>query len=48
MLIQLIFWFNAVPIMFPHDRIGMPFTDIVLVSEPMTQLVTPCSRRCWA
>ncbi len=41
MLIQLIFWFNAFPIMFPQLRIGIPFTDIVLVSEAMTKLVTP-------
>ena len=41
MLIQLIFWFNAFPIMFPQLRIGIPFTDIVLVNEAMTKLVTP-------
>jgi polar amino acid transport system permease protein len=41
MLIQLIFWFNAFPIMFPQLHIAVPFTDIVLVSAPMTKLITP-------
>lgn len=41
MLIQLIFWFNAFPIMFPQLHLAVPFTDIVLVSLPMTQVITP-------
>lgn len=41
MLIQLIFWFNAFPIMFPQLHLAIPFTDIVLVSMPMTQVITP-------
>ncbi|HTN48662.1 MAG TPA: amino acid ABC transporter permease [Burkholderiaceae bacterium] len=41
MLIQLIFWFNAFPIMFPHLHLAVPFTDTVLVSMPMTRLITP-------
>jgi polar amino acid transport system permease protein len=41
MLIQLIFWFNAFPIMFPNLHLAIPFTGIVLVSMPMTQLITP-------
>jgi polar amino acid transport system permease protein len=41
MLIQLIFWFNAFPIMFPQLHLAVPFTDIVLVSMPMTHVITP-------
>jgi polar amino acid transport system permease protein len=41
MLIQLIFWFNAFPIMFPQLHLAVPFTDLVLVSLPMTQVITP-------
>jgi polar amino acid transport system permease protein len=41
MLIQLIFWFNAFPIMFPQLHLAIPFTDIVLVSMPMTKVITP-------
>lgn len=41
MLIQLIFWFNAFPIMFPQLHLAIPLTDIVLVSMPMTQVITP-------
>jgi polar amino acid transport system permease protein len=41
MLIQLIFWFNAFPIMFPQLHLAIPFTDIVLVSAPMTKVITP-------
>jgi polar amino acid transport system permease protein len=41
MLIQLIFWFNAFPIMFPSLHLSVPFTDIVLVSMPMTKFITP-------
>jgi len=41
MLIQLIFWFNAFPIMFTDLHIAIPFTDIVLVNAPMTKVITP-------
>ena len=41
MLIQLIFWFNAVPIMFPHLTITLPFMGAPLIDVPITTLVTP-------
>jgi polar amino acid transport system permease protein len=41
MLIQLIFWFNAFPIMFPTLHLAIPFTGLVLVDMPMTQVITP-------
>lgn len=41
MLIQLIFWFNAFPIMFPSLHLAIPFTDVILLSMPMTQVITP-------
>jgi polar amino acid transport system permease protein len=41
MLIQLIFWFNAFPIMFPEMHLQLPFTDVVLVHAPMTKVITP-------
>ncbi|MFK0383928.1 amino acid ABC transporter permease [Agrobacterium sp. NPDC090273] len=41
MLIQLIFWFNAVPIMFPLITISLPFMAEPLVSAPTTTIVTP-------
>jgi len=41
MLIQLLFWFNAVPIMFGQVTIGVPFTDIVLFDAPTTRVITP-------
>lgn len=41
MLIQLIFWFNAVPIMFPSITLSLPFMAEPLFSAPTTSLVTP-------
>lgn len=41
LLIQLLFWFNAFPTMFPKLYIVIPFIDYVLVNQPMIQLVTP-------
>ncbi len=41
MLIQLIFWFNAFPIMFPQLYIAIPFTSWVLLDTQMTQVITP-------
>lgn len=41
MLIQLVFWFNAVPIMFPNIHVALPFMDAPLVSVPTTAVITP-------
>ena len=41
MLIQLIFWFNAFPIMFPQLYIAMPFTNWVLLDIQRTHVITP-------
>lgn len=41
MLIQLIFWFNAVPIMFPAITISLPFLPGPLFDTPTTVVVTP-------
>jgi polar amino acid transport system permease protein len=41
MLIQLIFWFNAVPIMFPSIYIALPFMELPLIDAPTTSVVTP-------
>jgi polar amino acid transport system permease protein len=41
MLIQLIFWFNAVPIMFPQLYVVLPFMSAPLVDVPITAVVTP-------
>jgi polar amino acid transport system permease protein len=41
MLIQIIFWFNAVPIMFPQLSITLPFLVDPLVDVPITTVVTP-------
>ncbi|QCO19384.1 amino acid ABC transporter permease (plasmid) [Azospirillum brasilense] len=41
MLIQLLFWFNALPTMFQRVYLAVPFTDIVLVDAPTTAVVTP-------
>jgi polar amino acid transport system permease protein len=40
MLIQILFWYNAFPTMFPRLTIGMPFTGTVLIDTPMTTVVT--------
>lgn len=40
MLIQILFWYNAFPTMFPRFRLGMPFTGTVWVDMPMTTVVT--------
>jgi len=40
MLIQILFWYNAFPTMFPRLTLGMPFTDTVLIDMPMTTVVT--------
>lgn len=41
MLIQILFWYNAFPTMFPQLYIAVPFTDIVLVNERMPLIITP-------
>lgn len=41
MLIQLLFWFNAVPTMFQRVHLAIPFTDVVLVDAPTTAVITP-------
>ncbi|MCB1384607.1 MAG: amino acid ABC transporter permease [Nitratireductor sp.] len=41
MLIQILFWYNAFPTMFPYLHIAIPFTDIVVVSERMPLVITP-------
>ncbi|PWC53363.1 ABC transporter permease [Azospirillum sp. TSA6c] len=41
MLIQLLFWFNALPTMFQRLYLTIPFTDIVLLDAPTTTVVTP-------
>jgi len=40
-LVQLLFWFNAVPQVFKHLTIAIPGTDITLYSTPMVQFMTP-------
>jgi polar amino acid transport system permease protein len=41
MLIQILFWYNAFPTMFPQLYIAIPFTDIVLMNERMPLVITP-------
>ena len=40
-LVQLIFWFNAVPLVFKHFTIAIPFTHVVLYTTPMVKFMTP-------
>jgi len=40
-LVQLIFWFNAVPLVFKHLTIAIPFTHVVLYTTPMVKFMTP-------
>ena len=41
MLIQILFWYNAFPTMFPRLHLAVPFTGMVLVDMPMPQVITP-------
>lgn len=41
MLIQILFWYNALPIMFPRIYIALPLTGAVLVDVQMIDVVTP-------
>ena len=40
-LVQLLFWFNAVPAVFKVFAISIPFTHVVLYHEPMVRFMTP-------
>lgn len=40
-LVQLLFWFNAVPSVFKTLTIAIPFTSIELYSTPMVSFITP-------
>ena len=40
-LVQLLFWFAAVPLAFTTFSIGVPFTSITFYEEPMSQFMTP-------
>jgi polar amino acid transport system permease protein len=40
-LVQLLFWFNAVPAVFKVFAITIPFTHLSLYSTPMVQFMTP-------
>ena len=40
-LVQLIFWFSAVPLVFKHLTIAVPFTHITLYTTPMVKFMTP-------
>ena len=41
LLLQIIFWFNAFPTMFPTFRVTIPFLGKVLYQAKMTDVVTP-------
>jgi polar amino acid transport system permease protein len=41
MLIQILFWYNAFPTMFPKLYLAVPFTGAVLVDLPMPVVITP-------
>jgi polar amino acid transport system permease protein len=40
-LVQLLFWFNAVPLVFKTFAASVPFSHIVLYQKPMVQFMTP-------
>jgi len=40
-LVQLLFWFNAVPAVFKVFAVSIPFTHVVLYQEPMVSFMTP-------
>ncbi|MDP9075384.1 MAG: amino acid ABC transporter permease [Actinomycetota bacterium] len=40
-LVQLLFWFNAVPAVFKVFAISIPFTHLVLYHKPMVKFMTP-------
>jgi len=41
MLIQILFWFNAVPVMIRVFHIEIPFTGIVIMNKPTIDVITP-------
>ncbi|MGE0093750.1 MAG: amino acid ABC transporter permease [Alphaproteobacteria bacterium] len=41
LLVQLLFWFNAIPAAFPRIVIGVPFTDTVVLNMPTTTVMAP-------
>lgn len=41
MLIQILFWYNALPMMFPSVTISIPWTGITLLNVQMIDMVTP-------
>ncbi len=40
-LVQLLFWFNGVPLVFKTFAISIPFTHVVLYHKPMVKFMTP-------
>lgn len=40
-LIQILFWFNAVPIMFPRIYIALPFMTTPIIDSPTINVITP-------
>ncbi len=40
-LIQILFWFNAVPIMFPRIHIVLPFMTTPIIDAPTINVITP-------
>jgi polar amino acid transport system permease protein len=40
-LVQLLFWYNAVPAVFKTLTVAVPFTGITLYSTPMVEFITP-------
>lgn len=41
LLVQLLFWFNAVPAVIGHVHIAIPFTEMTLVDTPASSIITP-------
>jgi polar amino acid transport system permease protein len=41
MLIQLLFWFNALPLMVRSFHVHLPFTEIILINKPTIDVITP-------
>lgn len=41
MLIQILFWFNAVPIMFPEVNITLPFMSEPIINAKMIDIISP-------
>lgn len=41
MLVQLLIWFNGIPVIFPRIVLGIPFTDIVFIDDVSANVITP-------